>query len=546
MLRASEDNEGKQQMKRVYAAGAAALMTVGLAGAAEAEPGGSPVGIELNEIGRYTAPGAEFDEGGAEIVSYDAATQQLFTVNGSENTVDVLDIADPSDPTLVEQVSLDTYGDGVTSVAARDGLAAVVVHPEDVHAAPGAVVFLDTASFDVLGVVEAGFLPDSVTFSPDGDVALVANEGEPGDDYTVDPVGSLTLIEIDTLDATQIGFTQFNDADLDESIRIFGPGATVAQDLEPEYAAFSADSGTAWVTLQENNAIATVDIAAAEVTELHGLGFKDWATAGSGFDASNRDDAINIRDWPVKGIPMPDAISSYQVRGTSYLVTANEGDSRDYDGYSEEERIKDVELCEGFEYDDMDAATLQQDENLGRLHITTANGFDEEAECFEELYAYGARSFSIYDTDGELVFDSGSDFEEITAEILGEQGFNANNDESGADAFDSRSDDKGPEPEGVAIGKAYGQTYAFVGLERVGGVMTYQVSDPTAPEFVSYTTGRDFAAAEAEDSIDLGPEGVLFISDADSPTGRPLLVLSHEVTGSTTIHQVDPVVPGRR
>jgi len=129
--------------------------------------------------------------------------------------------------------------------------------------------------------------------------------------------------------------------------------------------------------------------------------------------------------------------------------------------------------------------------------------------------------------------------------VLGVHGFNANNDESGEDAFDSRSDDKGPEPESVAVGRAYGNTYAFIGLERVGGVMTYRVTDPTDPEFVSYTNGRDFDAATAAESVDLGPEGVLFISDEDSPTGRPLVVLSHEVTGTTTIYQLDPVAPGR-
>ena len=186
-------------------------------------------------------------------------------------------------------------------------------------------------------------------------------------------------------------------------------------------------------------------------------------------NASNEDDAINLRNWPVTGIPEPDALASYRSRGDTFLVTANEGGARDYDGFSEEERLGDVEHCEGFEHDGIGAQELQQDENLGRLNITTVNGFDEDEdeECVEEIHAYGGRSFSIYTPDGELVYDSGSDFEEITADLLGENGFNANNDELGDDAFDSRSDDKGPEPEGVAVGKVYGKTYAFVGLERL-------------------------------------------------------------------------------
>lgn len=527
-----------------------ALAGATLTGTAQADPSRrGAVSVELTELGRYTPEQVGFDEGGAEIVAFDADTERLFVANGSDGTVDVLDASDPSEPELVEQVLLDTYGTSITGVAAADGLAAVAVHPEDAQAEPGTVVVLDTDTLEILADVKAGFLPDAVAFSPDRSVAMVANEGEPNDDYTLDPEGSVTIIDLETFEPTQVGFTRFNgtEGDLDDSIRIFGPGASVAEDLEPENVTFSKDSSTAYVTLQENNAIAMVDVAAAEVTELVGLGFKDWTEAGSGFDASNEDGAINLRNWPVTGIPQPDALASYGSRGDTFLVTANEGDARDYAGFSEEERLGDVELCEGFEHDGMGAEELQQDENLGRLNITTVNGFDEDEdeECVEEIHAYGGRSFSIYTPGGELVYDSGSDFEEITAELLGENGFNANNDESGDDAFDSRSDDKGPEPEGVAVGKVYGKTYAFVGLERVGGVMTYEVTNPESPEFVSYTTGRDFDAATREASVDLGPEGVLFIRAQDSPTGRPLLVLSHEVTGTTTLYQIDRVTPGR-
>lgn len=541
-------------MKRPsLAAVGATVLSLALAGAtfsgtAQADPPGrGPVSAELTELGRYTPEKVGFDEGGAEIVAFDADTERLFVANGSDGTVDVLDASDPSEPKLVQQVSLDAYGSSITGVAAAEGLAAVAVHPEEAQVEPGTVVVLDTDSLEIVADVEAGFLPDAVAFSPDRSVAMVANEGEPNDDYTLDPEGSVTIIDLETFEPTQVGFTRFNgtESELDDSIRIFGPGASVAEDLEPENVTFSKDSSTAYVTLQENNAIATVDVAAAEVTDLAGLGFKDWTEAGSGFDASNADGAINLRNWHVTGIPQPDALASYRSRGHTFLVTANEGDARDYDGFAEEKRLGDVELCAGFEHDGMGAEELQRDENLGRLNITTVNGFDDDAECVEEIHAYGGRSFSIYTADGQLVYDSGSDFEEITADLLGENGFNANNDESGDDAFDSRSDDKGPEPEGVAVGKAYGKTYAFVGLERVGGVMTYEITDPESPEFVSYTTGRHFDAATPEESVDLGPEGVLFIPAQDSPTGRPLLVLSHEVTGTTTLYQIDRVTPGR-
>jgi hypothetical protein len=505
-----------------------------------------PVDVELNEIGRYTAADAEFDEGGAEIVAYDASTQRLFVANGSEITVDVIDVSDPSDPQLVDQVDVAAFGAGVNGVGAAKGLVGVAISPENAQDERGSAVFLDAATLEVVDEVEVGFLPDALLFAPDGATAVVANEGEPSDDYLIDPPGTISVIDLDTFEVAEVGFAELGVDDVvnSESFRSFGPNAgDLAVDIEPENIAFDADSTTAWVTLQENNAIAEVDLVEGELVEVFALGFKDWTTAGNGFDASNADGEIRIRDWPVLGIPQPDAVAAYEVRGRTLLVTANEGDARDYEGYSEEVRLGDVGLCEGFTYDGMGAAELELDENLGRLNITTANGFNEDLGCVHQPYAYGARSFSIYTPEGDLIYDSGSDFEEITAEILGRNGFNANNDETGEDAFDSRSDDKGPEPEGVAVGQAYGSTYAFIGLERVGGVMTYKVSNPRRPEFVAYDIRRDFDAPTPEEAVDLGPEGVLFVSAEESPTGRPLVVLSHEVTGTTTIYQIDPVTP---
>jgi hypothetical protein len=199
--------------------------------------------------------------------------------------------------------------------------------------------------------VEVGALPDMLVFTPDGKRVLVANEGEPNDAYDVDPEGSVSIIDLpnDITKLTQANvrtatFDKFNDAELDPSIRIFGPGATVAQDLEPEYITVSKDSKTAWVALQENNAIAVLDIDSGEFTALRGLGFKDHRLPGNELDVSDRDKQINITNWPVFGIYQPDAIASYDYQGRTYIVTANEGDARDYDGFSEEFRVKDLML----------------------------------------------------------------------------------------------------------------------------------------------------------------------------------------------------------
>ena len=251
----------------------------------------------------------------------------------------------------------------------------------------------------------------------------------------------------------------------------------------------------------------------------------------NGLDASNRDDAINITHWPVRGLYQPDAIATFKSLGETFLITANEGDARDYDYFSEETRVANLVLDPS-----VFNAELQVDDQLGRLKTTTVSGDADGDGQHETIFNYGARSFSIWTPDGQLVFDSGDDFERITAERIPND-FNATNDEN--DSFDGRSNDKGPEPEGLAIGKINGQTYVFIGLERVGGIMVYNVTDPYAPTFVQYINNRNFAGdAAAGTASDLGAEGLLFISVIDSPIGTPLLVVGNEVSGTTTIFRI--------
>jgi hypothetical protein len=230
----------------------------------------------------------------------------------------------------------------------------------------------------------------------------------------------------------------------------------------------------------------------------------------------------------------PDGIAAYAVGGFNFLVTANEGDARDYAGFSEVTRVADLKLDHRDIRPD-EWVKLQKEENLGRLSTTVAPGFTDGDKRVDAIFAYGARSFSIWNADGNLVWDSGDQFELITAMTLPDW-FNASNDNN---SFDNRSDDKGPEPEGVTLGVIDGATYAFVGLERIGGIMIYDVSNPTAPVFQDYVNNRDFTAdPESPEAGDLGPEGLVFIPGGDSPNGEPLLVVANEVSGSTTIYQV--------
>ncbi len=493
--------------------------------------------LEIQLLGRFET--GIFADGGSEITAYDPRTKRLFITNGANNAVDAVSIVDPSNPVPVFSIDMSSYGAGVTSVAVRDGKVAVAV-VSNPSTDPGKVVFFTTdGSFRRM--VTVGSLPDMITFTPDGRYLLVANEGEPNSDYTIDPEGSISIIHvpasINGITQGQVrtaDFRSFNPGNIHPDVRIFGPGESVAQDLEPEYIAVSADSRTAYATLQENNAVAVIDIRRARVMAIVPLGFKSHMLPGNGIDASDRDFAINIANWPVYGMYMPDAIAAFEINGQQYLVTANEGDARDYDGFAEEARVKDLVL-DPIAFPN--AAQLRTDAQIGRLTVTTTMGDWNNDGMYEELYAFGARSFSIWNASGQLVWDSGDQFEQITA-ALSPADFNSNNDEN--DTFDNRSDNKGPEPEGIAVGTFNGRTYAFIGLERIGGIMVYDVTNPQAPEFVQYLNNRDFAGdPELGTAGDLGPEGLLVIPAEQSPSGEPLLVVSNEVSGTTTIYRIN-------
>lgn len=487
-----------------------------------------------------TVQNGSFDEGAAEIAAYDLISQQVFITNAENNTLDRLYIGDPAAPEFREPIDLSPYGAGLNSVATNgSGLVAVAVESENKQD-PGSVVFF-AANGRFLAQVPVGPLPDMVTFTPDGTRVLVANEGEPNDDYTVDPEGSVSIIDlsgrITDLDAGNVRtatFRNFSDQQLlDNGVRIFGPGATAAQDLEPEYIAVAEDGRTAFVTLQENNAIAVVDIPRAEIAGIITLGTKDHQLAENALDASDEDGRINITTHPVLGLYLPDAIATITTGGETYFFTANEGDSRDYEGFSEEARVADLTLDPAAL---PNAAELQAEEAIGRLKVTTTLGDTDGDGSYEALYSFGGRSFSVWNSSGTLVWDSGDDLEQITAEQLPDH-FNSTNDEN--DSFDDRSDDKGPEPEGLTTGTIGDRAYAFVGLERIGGFMVYDITDPTTPAFVEYVNNRNFDGdPEAGTAGDLAPEGLLFISAEDSPNGEPLLVVTNEVSSTTTVYSL--------
>lgn len=495
-----------------------------------------PSKLSLFFTGRYTTGAGS---GSAEISAYDPASKRLFVVNPAQSQLTILSLAVPSAPALIGSIPMPG---APNSVAVRNGVVAVAVEAA-VRQNPGSVLFFNAASSASLGSAPVGAVPDMLTFTPDGTRVVVANEGEPNSynqPDSVDPLGSVSIIDVTLGDGTiaigsnvTVDFTSFNGQEAAlraQGIRIFGPNASAAQDFEPEYIAISPDSARGYVTLQENNAIATIVLATGAIESLRPLGTKNHNSAGNGIDPSDRDNAngtgaaISIRNVPVEGMYQPDAIATFERDGQLYYLTANEGDAREYTGFAEEARVSTLMLDEATFGGAANVATLKGNgpSGIGRLTVSTvAANTDGDADV-DRLLSFGARSFSVWNaTSGALVFDSGDDLEQLTASRPQQFLFNSD----GSTGLDTRSDNKGPEPEGIVIGQAFGLTLGFVGLERTGDVVMYNLSDPAAPTLLGFFNG----------GADLGTEGLTFVSAGDSPTGEPLLVLTNEVSGTVTI-----------
>ena len=537
--------------------------------------------LDLIPLGTYVGQGGLQ---ASEIVAFDATSKQIYINNGSYNRIDIVNVATPATPTLVRSVDMTVYGRGVQSVTVGDGVVAAAVDVAPVvsangrqTASSGLIVLMDTTG-RVLKTVAVGTLPDHVSFTPDKKTILVAGEGEPicsldngstsaneSIDSTLvsDANGTVSMIDVSngaaSATVTTLDFSSFDKtALLAEGVRVFFPGSTAAQDLEPEYITTNAAGTRAYVTLQEANAIAIVDLVNKTVLDVAPLGYKDWGAAGLLIDTSDKDNQaltganVNLQSYtgvPLKGMYMPDTIASMQRNGETYLLMANEGDDREYTCFAEKVRAGDASFATNWSTGTV-SSTLNTNAKLARLNTTKA--FPTKA-AFDAIYTYGGRSFSIRNTSGELVWDSGSQLEEIVARDY-PLAFNSDSSDSAASALlmvqgqaarlDTRSDDKGPEPEALAVGTIGTQTFAFVGLERMGGIVVYDVSNPTAPTFVRYKNAalEGLALTPANNSTpgsyDVSPEGMVFVPAALSPNAKPMLIVANELSGTTTMYEV--------
>ncbi|HEO99284.1 MAG TPA: hypothetical protein ENO02_08300 [Epsilonproteobacteria bacterium] len=486
------------------------------------------LGDKLVKLGSFNTNEAQ----GSEIVAYDKASKKMFVTNGANNKIDIIDISTPTAPTKLSSIDLSAYGTGVNSVAAHNGVVAAAVEVKSTDGlytnSKGKVVFFNVDGSHIR-TVEVGYLPDMLTFNEDNTKVVVANEGEPNGDYSVDPIGSVGIITVADGSYVDVKFSSatLSDATDGTPVRLGGtPSDDQAKDIEPEYIAISGEY--AYVTLQENNAIAKVNINNGTLEYVKSFGAKSYESDSGNTIDIEEDGEIRMQSYPgLFGLYMPDTIASYTTNNTTYLVTANEGDGREYpindfnatletgDVLTDDKKISKLKL-------DPSIADAYTDDN--DLKVVIDMGDTDNDGDYDKLYTYGARSFSIWNTEGNLVFDSGNSISKIVANAQPAL-FNQDKGE-----MDGRSGNKGAEPEALAVGEIDGKTYVFVGLERQNGIVMYDITNPAKVKFVDYI--------ETESEGEISPEGMKFIPESDSPNGKNLLLVANEISGSTAIYEI--------
>ena len=566
----------KHKAKRAasLALGLGLALQLGTAASAQGVPTGGyengTAALNLTQIARYSAGQYNVDGGVMEIVAYNQATEWAYAINGQSGKLAAIPLAGLTAGAHVEELtgteidvkalveaedSTFQYGDMTSVAISPDSTTlAAALQAQGSNDAGRVALFTceEDGSLTLEALVETGAQPDMVTFAGDS-VVLTADEGEPREGYgenIADPKGSVTVVDVEAQESTVVDFSAFDSQrdQLAEDGIVLKKGSAPSVDLEPEYIAVSG--GKAYVTLQENNAIAVLDIESQAFEGVYSAGFEDHSTTA--IDLDKKDDAYDPQTYEsLLGIRMPDGIAAFTVEGTTYLVTANEGDAREWGDedqgtfyLSEDER----DFGEEGVSSPTGAITGENSGLEGKVVFFKTEDFDGLDP--EKDYVFGGRSFTVFQATEnglEEVFTSGDDFEALTAQYVPEY-FNASNDNA---VLDDRSGKKGPEAESVTVGTVDGKTYAFVALERTGGVMAYDVTDPEAITFVNYVNTRDFGTTvegseEYEDGEldkwvtggDVAPEGLLFLDAASSPNGEPLLLAACEVSGTVAVYQL--------
>jgi len=570
--------------------------------------------VELDFLGTYQNKRFWDDLnkiGTALISTYAPESKWVFTVNGLDGSLDIIDISNPRNPYFVKTINFRKLGFGnrPTYVIYKNGVIAATAE-QKIRQLQGKLILFDSWG-NYLAETYVGSQPDFATFTQDGCKILVANEGEPNDDYTWDPEGSVSVIDLSNglifleSKTIHVDFKQFNNSNIDKKIRITGPNASVSQDFEPESITVTPDNRFAYVSLQENNTVAVLDLKSYKWIALLPLGFKNWSFgapySGNGIDfrrnngppsppngwGTNNPGNENYLPSFIKGQYQPDEIRIFEYNGGIYFISANEGDSRNYQSRQGDEdgdptyeffneEVSVVDFCTPSKLEPYSSqiilssiCTQISTFNFGSasdaLRLSKVGGDTNGDGIIDEIYTFGARSISIWTGDGNLVWDS--DLEEMLSgnKYLGKAYYidritNPKNLVTSTYPFyntsfdraqigkDRRSNRQGPEPEGVALGKIGNKLFAFIGLERPGGVAVYDITNPNNPIFQYYLNFRsDSNVTTIQETLlmtnlgragDLGPEGISFIPASQSPNGKDLILISNETSGSITLFEV--------
>lgn len=501
--------------------------------------------LALEQSARYDSGTTNSEGGVTEIVDYNPITRWAYAVNGqsgnliaiaikdieNKEKIDLLDGNDIDIKSLVQSNDF-IYGDMTSIAVSHDGKTLAVAIQGKGTNDNGRVALFECnqdGTLTLKQVLEVGVQPDMVIFTNDDKKVLTANEGEPRDGYTnaVDPKGSVSIIDIKTKIVKTVDFTAFDSqrGDLVKKGVVLKKDTMPSTDLEPEYIAVSDTK--AYITLQEANAVAKLDLSTLEMEDIYSIGFEDYSKIA--IDIDKKDEKYDARTYnSLKGIRMPDAISVYTIDGVDYLITANEGDSRDWNGYSNE-----IEVNFGKGKSSPSGKITTENSNLtGKVTFFKTDDYDGLNN--QNDYLFGGRSSTIFKVTKqslEEVYTTGNDFEAKTATYLPEN-FNCSNDDV---TIDDRSGKKGPEAESVTIGQIEDKIFSFIGLERIGGVMVYDITDPKKVQFVNYLNSRDFSKDIGGDD---SPEGIHFISGDDSVTRQPQLIVAYEVSGTVGVYDL--------
>ena len=472
----------------------------------------------------------------AEISAFMPEKKVLFVVGG-ENVMEIVDMADPTNPQKLNEIKLPG---GASSVTVHGDLVAVSLLNNPEWKKGHVQVMRYGKKLEVLGLHELCYMPDMITFTPDGKNLLVACEGSPDETFSEDPEGGIGVLSVSSKAAkawakpqkTVVGFKGLDSlALMAAGVRKTGVKSFV-QSLEPEYITVAADSKTAWISLQENNALVKFDIAKKKIVNVFPLGYVDHSKPGFGLDIK-KNKQIEIRNYPLRGLRQPDGISAFSVNGKSFVLTANEGAPvNDYKAWTD---VTTAMVLMQQNVLDADAFTTGLLNDLKNISVSNLERCDvapnktENGKC-PYMYSFGSRSISIFDGEsGHLMWDSGDMLERTIAKVAPEY-FNWNS-KKGKVKMDARSEDKGCEPENVTTGFVGEKRYAFAGLERTSGVAVFDISgveNGSTPNIIDYYL----------DPKDRGPEGILFIPAEKSPNGEPLLVVGYEYSKTLAVYTV--------